>query len=71
MVVVVGGLVVVVGLAVVAVVDDGVCLAAGATVVGGVVGSVVAGGIDGGIANWAKPGCAAPLMRLNSPPTKT
>jgi hypothetical protein len=32
---------------------------------------VVEGGGGGGRANWAKPGCGRPLIRVNSPPTKT
>src|SRR5438309_6041987 len=32
---------------------------------------VVVEGGGGGRANWAKPGCGRPLIRVNSPPTKT
>ena len=68
------GVVVVVGFAVAVVVDVGFVVAvvdvAGLAVVA-VALARVAGGIDGGRANWAKPGCVLPLIVLNSPPTKT
>src|SRR5688572_1096646 len=71
-VVVVGGGAVVV---VVVVVVGGAVVVVGAgdwavAVVGVVDGGEVAGGIEGGRANWAKPGWGLPLILLNSPPTK-